>query len=195
MAEFEKAIECYRKAVELDSDYFDAWHALGMAYLRAGKIQDAIEAGKRSIEINPNDMLAHTSLEENFSVNLVVLGIDGRPGRKNIREILDEWVQFRLATVTRRTTYRLSQVESRIHILEGRQTVLLNIEKVIKTIRESDEPKPELMKRFRLTDIQAEDILEIRLRQLARLEGIKIQNELKELKVERKGLIRCLVIR
>ena len=133
-------------------------------------------------------ILAHTSLEENFSVNLVVLGIDGRPGRKNIREILDEWVQFRLSTVTRRTRYRLSQVESRIHILDGRQTVLLNIEKVIRTIRESDEPKPELMKRFRLTDVQAEDILEIRLRQLARLEGIKIQNELKELKLERKGL-------
>jgi tetratricopeptide (TPR) repeat protein len=62
MAEYEKAIECYRRAVELDSNYFDAWHALGMAYLRAGKIQDAIQAGKRSVEINPNDMLAHTSL-------------------------------------------------------------------------------------------------------------------------------------
>ena len=62
MAEYEKAIECYRKAVELDSNYFDAWHALGMAYLRAGKIPEAIEAGKRSVEINPNDMLAHTSL-------------------------------------------------------------------------------------------------------------------------------------
>jgi topoisomerase-4 subunit A len=133
-------------------------------------------------------MLAHTSLEENFSVNLVVLGLDGRPGRKNIREMLDEWVQFRIATVTRRTKFRLSQVERRIHILEGRNIVLLNIDKVIKVIRESDEPKPELMKRFELTDIQAEDILEIRLRQLARLEGIKIQNELKELKVERKGL-------
>ena len=123
-------------------------------------------------------MLAHTSLEENFSVNLVVLGIDGRPGRKNIREMLDEWVQFRISTVTRRTKFRLAQVERRIHILEGRNTVLLNIDKVIKVIRESDEPKPELMKRFKLTDIQAEDILEIRLRQLARLEGIKIQNEL-----------------
>ncbi|MGZ5259179.1 MAG: DNA gyrase subunit A, partial [Burkholderiales bacterium] len=133
-------------------------------------------------------LLAHTSLEENFSVNLVVLGLDGRPGRKNIREMLDEWVQFRIATVTRRTKFRLSQVERRIHILEGRNIVLLNIDKVIRVIRESDEPKPELMKRFELTDIQAEDILEIRLRQLARLEGIKIQNELKELKVERKGL-------
>ena len=133
-------------------------------------------------------MLAHTSLEENFSVNLVVLGIDGRPRRKNIREILDEWVQFRLSTVARRTKFKLSQVERRIHILDGRNIVFLNIDKVIRLIRESDEPKPELMKRFKLTDIQAEDVLEIRLRQLARLEGIKIQNELKDLKLERKSL-------
>ena len=133
-------------------------------------------------------MLAHTSLEENFSVNLVVLGIDGRPGRKNIHQMLSEWVEFRIITVTRRTNFRLTQVERRIHILEGRNIVLLNIDKVIRVIRESDEPKPELMKRFKLTDIQAEDILEIRLRQLARLEGIKIQDELKALKTERKEL-------
>jgi len=133
-------------------------------------------------------MLSHTSLEENFSVNLVVLGLDGRPGRKNVRELLEEWVQFRVATVTRRTRFRLSQVERRLHILEGRRIVFLNIDKVIKLIRASDEPKPALMKQFKLTETQAEDILEIRLRQLARLEGIKIENELKELKVERKDL-------
>jgi topoisomerase-4 subunit A len=108
--------------------------------------------------------------------------------RKNIREILDEWVQFRVSTVARRTKFKLSQVERRIHILDGRNIVFLNIDKVIRLIRESDEPKPELMKRFKLTDIQAEDVLEIRLRQLARLEGIKIQNELKDLKLERKSL-------
>ena len=133
-------------------------------------------------------MLAHTSLEENFSVNLVVLGLDGRPGRKNIRDMLGEWGEFRVATVTRRVKFRLGQVDRRIHILEGRNTVFLNIEKVIRTIREADEPKPALIRQFKLTDIQAEDILEIRLRQLARLEGIKIQNELKELKIERKSL-------
>src|SRR5688572_8909759 len=133
-------------------------------------------------------MLAHTSLEENFSVNLVVLGLDGRPARKNIHEILTEWGQFRVSTVTRRTQFRLDQVERRIHILEGRNIVFLNIDKVIRVIRESDEPKPDLMKHFKLTEVQAEDILEIRLRQLARLEGIKIQTELKELKVERKDL-------
>ena len=133
-------------------------------------------------------MLAHTSLEENFSVNMVVLGLDGRPGRKNLKEMLEEWAQFRVSTVTRRTQFRLGQVDSRIHILEGRHIVFLNIDKVIKVIRESDEPKPELMKRFDLTDVQAEDILEIRLRQLARLEGIKIEQELKALRVERKEL-------
>ncbi len=133
-------------------------------------------------------MLSHTSLEENFSVNMVVLGLDGRPGRKDIRQLLEEWVQFRVATVTRRTKFRLAQVERRLHILEGRRTVFLNIDKVIKLIRGSDEPKPVLMKQFKLTEVQAEDILEIRLRQLARLEGIKIENELKELKSERKDL-------
>jgi topoisomerase-4 subunit A len=133
-------------------------------------------------------MLTHTSLEENFPVNLVALGLDGRPVRKNIAELLGEWVQFRIATVTRRSKFRLTQVEKRIHILEGRVIVLLNIDKVIKVIRNSDDPKPDLMKQFKLTETQAEDILEIRLRQLARLEGIKIETELKGLKEERKGL-------
>jgi len=137
-------------------------------------------------------LLAHTSLEENFSINMVVLGLDGRPGRKNIRDLLAEWISFRVATVTRRSRFRLGQVERRIHILEGRNIVLLNIDKVIRVIRESDEPKPELMRDFKLTEVQAEDILEIRLRQLARLEGIKIQTELKALKEERKGLAELL---
>ena len=133
-------------------------------------------------------MLTHTSLEENFPVNLVALGLDGRPTRKNIAELVGEWVEFRIATVTRRSKYRLAQVEKRIHILEGRVIVLLNIDKVIKVIRNSDEPKPDLMKQFKLTEVQAEDILEIRLRQLARLEGIRIETELKALKDERKDL-------
>jgi len=133
-------------------------------------------------------LLTHTSLEENFPINLVALGLDGRPVRKNIAELVGEWVQFRIATVTRRSKFRLGQVEKRIHILEGRIIVLLNIDKVIKVIRNSDEPKQDLMKQFKLTETQAEDILEIRLRQLARLEGIKIETELKELKEERKGL-------
>jgi topoisomerase-4 subunit A len=133
-------------------------------------------------------LLTHTSMEENFPINLVALGLDGRPTRKNIADLVGEWVQFRISTVTRRSKFRLGQVEKRIHILEGRIIVLLNIDKVIKVIRNSDEPKADLMKQFKLTEVQAEDILEIRLRQLARLEGIKIETELKELKEERKGL-------
>ena len=133
-------------------------------------------------------LLTHTSMEANFPINLVALGLDGRPTRKNIAELVGEWVQFRIITVTRRSKFRLGQVEKRIHILEGRVIVLLNIDKVIKVIRNSDEPKQDLMKQFKLTEVQAEDILEIRLRQLARLEGIRIETELKGLKEERKGL-------
>ena len=133
-------------------------------------------------------LMAHTSLEENFPINMVVIGLDGKPQRKNIRLMLEEWVNFRVSTVTRRVNFRLGQVDRRIHILEGRHIVFLNIDRVIKVIRNSDEPKPELMKTFDLSDVQAEDILEIRLRQLARLEGIKIEQELKTLKGERNEL-------
>ena len=133
-------------------------------------------------------LLAHTSLEENFPINMVAIGLDGKPQRKNIRQMLVEWVDFRLATVTRRVRFRLGQVDRRIHILQGRHIAYLNIDKVIKVIRNADEPKPELIKAFKLTEVQADDILEIRLRQLARLEGIKIEQELKELKLERKDL-------
>jgi topoisomerase-4 subunit A len=133
-------------------------------------------------------LMAHTSLEENFPINMVVIGLDGRPQRKNLRIMLEEWVNFRLSTVVRRTEYRLGQVDRRIHILEGRHIVFLNIDKVIKVIRNADEPKPELIAEFKLSDAQAEDILEIRLRQLARLEGIKIEQELQALRMERHSL-------
>ncbi|MBK4736937.1 DNA topoisomerase IV subunit A [Noviherbaspirillum pedocola] len=135
-----------------------------------------------------NTLLAHTSLESNAAVNLVMIGGDGRPRQKPLLQILREWIDFRFATVTRRTQFRLQKVDDRIHILEGREAVLLNIDKVIKIIRESDEPKPALMTAFRLSDRQAEDILEIRLRQLARLEAIKIQQELAELRKEKATL-------
>ncbi|GGC72778.1 DNA topoisomerase IV subunit A [Undibacterium terreum] len=133
-------------------------------------------------------LLAHTSLETSASINLVMIGGDGRPRQKGLLEILSEWISFRFTTVTRRTQFRLKKVDDRIHILEGREAVLLNIDKVIKIIRESDEPKPALMQAFKLSDRQAEDILEIRLRQLARLESIKIQQELAELRNEKSGL-------
>ena len=133
-------------------------------------------------------LLAHTSLETGASVNLVMIGNDGRPRQKGLAEILREWIAFRFETVTRRTRHRLAKVEDRIHILEGRMLVLLNIDEVIHIIRNSDEPKPALIERFGLTDRQAEDILEIRLRQLARLEAIRIEKELGELREEQADL-------
>ncbi|MDO4904968.1 MAG: DNA topoisomerase IV subunit A [Lautropia sp.] len=135
-----------------------------------------------------NSLLSATSLETTVSINLVMLGRDHRPRQKSLTEILQEWIDFRLSTVRRRSAHRLAKVEDRIHILEGRQLVLLNIDEVIRIIRESDEPKPALMEAFDLSERQAEDILEIRLRQLARLEAIKIEQELKNLFDERKKL-------
>ena len=148
------------------------------------------EPKSKNIDVNEfvNLLLAHTSLESNAPMNLVMIGNDGRPRQKNLKDILSEWIAFRVGTVTRRTQYRLGKVKDRMHILEGRLTVLLNIDKVIKIIRNSDEPKQDLIKEFKLTDRQAEDILDIRLRQLARLEGIKIEQELKDLKSERNEL-------
>ncbi|HZP92597.1 MAG TPA: DNA topoisomerase IV subunit A [Burkholderiales bacterium] len=139
-----------------------------------------------------NLLLAKTSLETNVPVNLVMIGLDGRPTGKNLKNILTEWLTFRFATVTRRTQFRLDRVLDRIHVLEGRMIVLLNVDRVIKIIRKADEPKADLIKAFRLTDRQAEDILEMRLRQLAKLEHIKIEQELKELRKESKGLDKVL---
>ncbi|HJV25240.1 MAG TPA: DNA topoisomerase IV subunit A [Aromatoleum sp.] len=133
-------------------------------------------------------LLAHTSLETSASLNMTMIGRDGRPQQKNLVQILREWIDFRYVTVDRRTRHRLDEVDRRLHILEGRMIAFLHIEEVIRVIRESDEPKPALIAAFGLTDIQAEDILEIRLRQLARLEGFKIEKELNELKEERNGL-------
>ncbi|MDR5830755.1 DNA topoisomerase IV subunit A [Caballeronia sp. LP006] len=135
-----------------------------------------------------HSLLAHTSLESNAAINLVMVGADGRPRQKGIVEILHEWVGFRFVTVTRRTQHRLNKVNDRIHILEGRMIVFLNIDEVIRIIREADEPKQALIQRFNLSDRQAEDILEIRLRQLARLEAIKIEQELADLGTEKTKL-------
>jgi topoisomerase-4 subunit A len=135
-----------------------------------------------------NVLLAHTSLETSVPVNLTMVGLDGRPVQKNLRQMLQEWVAFRQATVQRRSRHRLDKVLDRIHVLEGRQLVLLNIDEVIRIIRESDDPKDALIARFRLSDRQAEDILEIRLRQLARLEAIRIEQELTKLRDERQKL-------
>ncbi|RVT87776.1 DNA topoisomerase IV subunit A [Inhella crocodyli] len=129
-------------------------------------------------------LLAHTSLETSSPINLTMVGLDGKPVQKTFRQVITEWLTFRQTTIERRSRHRLGKVNDRIHILEGRQQVLLNIDEVIRIIRNSDEPKPALIERFRLSDRQAEDILEIRLRQLARLEAIKIEQELAELRTE-----------
>ncbi|ASY30355.1 DNA topoisomerase IV subunit A [Taylorella equigenitalis] len=135
-----------------------------------------------------NALLTHTSMEGNSSINLVCIGIDGKPRQRNLKEILIEWVQFRTETVLSRTKYRLERVLDRIHVLEGREIVLLNVDEVISTIRNSDEPKSALIEKFNLSDRQAEDILEMKLRQLAKLEGIKIQQELEDKRLEQKKL-------
>ncbi|MEJ8839110.1 DNA topoisomerase IV subunit A [Ramlibacter sp. AN1133] len=131
-----------------------------------------------------NTLLAQTSLETSSPINLTMVGLDGRPTQKSLRQMLAEWIDFRQRTIERRSRHRLDKVLDRIHILEGRQLVLLNIDEVIRIIRNADEPKQALIARFKLSDRQAEDILEIRLRQLARLEAIKIEQELKDLRVE-----------
>jgi len=133
-------------------------------------------------------LLAHTSLETSAPINLTMVGLDGRPTQKSLRQMLEEWIAFRQTTIERRSRHRLDKVLDRIHILEGRQLVLLNIDEVIAIIRQSDEPKAALIERFRLSERQAEDILEIRLRQLARLEAIKIEQELKALREEQQKL-------
>jgi topoisomerase-4 subunit A len=149
-------------------------------------------------------LLAHTSLETTAPINLVAVGIDGRPCQKTLSELIGEWCQFRVQTVRRRSEFRLTKANERIHILEGRHIVFLNIDEVIRIIRESDEAKPALIARFNLSDRQAEDILEIRLRQLARLEGIRIEQELEKLRAEKDelqkllasdGLLRKLVVK
>ncbi len=133
-------------------------------------------------------LLAHTSLETSSPINLTMIGIDGRPTQKSLRQMLTEWIEFRQITIERRSRHRLKKVLDRIHILEGRQLVLLNIDEVIAIIRQAEDPKGALIARFNLSDRQAEDILEIRLRQLARLEAIKIEQELSGLREEQKKL-------
>lgn len=150
----------------------------------------------KSSKQNPDEMmavlLAHTGLQSSVPVNLTMIGLDGRPQQKPLAKIVREWVDFRLITVTRRCRYRLDRVNERLHILAGRMIVYLNIDEVIAIIRGSDSPGEGLMSKFNLSDRQVEDILEIRLRQLARLEGIKIEKEISELKAEAAELERIL---
>lgn len=150
------------------------------------------KSGRQSADELMTILLTHTSLESSLSINMVMIGIDGRPKQKPIVAIIREWAQFRITTVRRRCEYRLGQINDRIHILQGRMTVYLNLDEVIALIRESDEPKAALIARFALSERQAEDILEIRLRQLAKMEGIKIERELAALQNEGSDLNKLL---
>jgi topoisomerase IV subunit A len=139
-----------------------------------------------------NHLFATTDLERSYRVNLNMIGIDGRPGVKGLDRILKEWLKFRTDTVRRRLEYRLEKVLRRIHILEGYLVAFLNIDEVIHIIRTEDKPKPALMERFGITDVQAEAILELKLRNLAKLEEMKIRGEQDELEAERDQLQKIL---
>ncbi len=140
------------------------------------------------LEALMSHLFATTDLERSYRVNLNVIGLDGRPGVRNLREILTEWLSFRRATVTRRLQYRLGRVEERLHILEGLLVAFLNIDEVIAIIRQEEKPKPVLMERFGISDRQAEAILELKLRHLAKLEEMKIRAEQEALAAEREKL-------
>ena len=150
----------------------------------------------RSNRVNADELMMHlfatTDLEKRFRVNLNMIGNDGRPQVKDLKTILKEWLNFRTETVRRRLQFRLEKVETQIHLLEGLMIAYLNIDEVIAIIRQEDKPKQALMKKFKLSDAQAEAILELKLRKLAKLEEIKIQGELDELNAERKTLKQTL---
>ncbi|MBX9914184.1 MAG: DNA topoisomerase IV subunit A [Pseudomonadaceae bacterium] len=135
----------------------------------------------RSNRIDLDELMQHlfatTELESSYRVNINIIGLDGKPQVKNLRTLLGEWLTFRIGTVRRRLQYRLDKVEHRLHLLEGRLIAFLNLDEVIHIIRTEDQPKAVLMERFGLTDVQAEYILETRLRQLARLEEMQIRGE------------------
>ncbi|HHW7568097.1 TPA: DNA topoisomerase IV subunit A [Mannheimia haemolytica] len=133
-------------------------------------------------------LFATTDLEKSYRVNMNMIGLDGKPAVKNLLTILNEWLSFRRATVTRRLNYRLDKILNRLHILDGLMIAFLNIDEVIEIIRNEDEPKAELMARFNLTDVQAEAILNLRLRHLAKLEEHQLQAEKSELEKERDEL-------
>ncbi|WP_242508531.1 DNA topoisomerase IV subunit A [Rhodocyclus purpureus] len=150
----------------------------------------------KTSKVNRDELMAFlfsaTSLESSVKVNLTVVGLDGNPCRKSVKMLIAEWADFRFTTVTRRCRHRLDEVDRRLHILEGRKIALLHIDEVIRIIRESDEPKSALMNAFGLSEVQAQDILEIRLRQLARLEWIKLEKEVAELTKEKAKLEKLL---
>jgi len=143
---------------------------------------------KQSPDDFMNSIIGMIGLEESVKINLTTVGLNGLPKTKNIKEIIQEWIDYRFNVMTRRCQWRLNKVQARIHILEGRVIAYLNIDEVIRIIREADDPKVELMGKLAVSEIQAEDILEIKLRQLANLEKVKIEKEIDALKKEEKSL-------
>jgi topoisomerase-4 subunit A len=139
-----------------------------------------------------NHLFATTDLERTIRVNINVIGLDGRPAVHGLKSLLEQWLKFRTATVRRRLEHRLERVKQRLHILDGLLVAYLNIDAVIKIIRTEEDPKPVLMKRFKLSDTQAEAILELKLRHLAKLEEMKIRGEQKELSAEEEDLEQTL---
>lgn len=150
----------------------------------------------RSNRVDADELMTHlfatTDLESSYRVNTNVIGLDGKPSVKSLRTLLSEWLVYRVNTVRRRLQYRLDKVEKRLHLLEGLLVAFLNLDEVIHIIRTEDQPKPVLMARFGLTDVQADYILDTRLRQLARLEEMKIRGEQDELAKERAKLLALL---
>ncbi|MEN5061020.1 DNA topoisomerase IV subunit A [Luteimonas sp. TWI1416] len=150
----------------------------------------------RSNRVDAEQLMGHlfatTDLEKSYRVNLNVIGLDGKPQVKHLKALLSEWLQFRTDTVTRRLTHRLEKVERRLHLLDGLLIAFLNLDEVIRIIRTEDEPRAVLQARFGLSDEQVDYILETRLRQLARLEEMKIRGEQAELEAERDRLIATL---
>jgi topoisomerase-4 subunit A len=146
--------------------------------------------------VNIDELMSHlfatTDLEKNIRVNMNVIGLDGKPRVCDLKTLLSQWIKFRTQTVKRRLQYRLDVVESRLHILEGLMAVYLNIDEVIRIIREEDNPKGQLIKKFKLTEIQAESVLNLRLKNLAKLEEEKILIEKTELEKEQGALTKVL---
>jgi topoisomerase-4 subunit A len=150
----------------------------------------------RSNRVDVESLMGHlfatTDLEKSYRVNMNVIGTNGRPQVKNLKQILQEWIAFRVATVRRRLEWRLDKVDKRLHVLEGLLIAFLNLDEVIRIVRTEEEPKPVLIKTFKISEIQAEAILETKLRHLAKLEEMKIRTEQEELSQEKQGLEKLL---
>lgn len=148
----------------------------------------ALRSNRVDSDLLMDHLFATTDLEKSYRVNLNMIGLDGRPQVKNLKQILEEWLRYRVATVRRRLEHRLGQVDQRLHILDGLLIAYLNLDEVIRILRSEDKPKPVLMARFALSDVQAEAILETKLRHLARLEEMKLRGEQDDLRAEQERL-------